>query len=156
MDKKVRQVIEKHHSFYEVMPYYVVVEEGHGTPAATTQRIQAGFDVDVYGIRTSDDPWLPKLSPDYALGYAGLLELVKTISSNCTDGCSIEVIPAGSTVILDTKNDLHSESMVRIEITHRRGLEQPAGMPEEQALEEVEKELQSMGVACHSGGPGGR
>ena len=94
MSKNIRQVIEKHRPFYEVEPYYVLLEEGHGTPAVKTRRIQAGFNVNVYGMKTSDDPGLPGLSPSYALACASLLELTKTIQSHATDACSIEVIPA--------------------------------------------------------------
>ena len=50
MSKNIRQVIEKNRPFYEVVPYYVLLEEGHGTPAVKTRRIQAGFNVNVYGI----------------------------------------------------------------------------------------------------------
>ena len=50
MSKNIRQVIEKHRPFYEVVPYYVLLEEGHGTPAVKTRRIQAGFNVNVYGM----------------------------------------------------------------------------------------------------------
>ena len=79
MSKNIRQVIEKHRPFYEVEPYYVFLEEGHGTPAVKTRRIQAGFNVNVYGMKTSDDPGLPGLSPSYALACESLLELTKTI-----------------------------------------------------------------------------
>ena len=154
MSKNIRQVTEKHRAFYEVVPYYVLLEEGHGTPAVRTRKIQAGFDINVYGLRTSDDPALPGLSPSYALGYAGLLELTKTIQSHTTDACSIELIPFGSTAVLDTKSHLQPQAMLRIRITHQRGLEQPAGKAEQHALEEVEKELRRLGVG--SGRPATR
>jgi hypothetical protein len=153
MSKTISQVIEKHGAFYEVEPYYVFLEEGHGTPAVKTRRIQAGFDVNVYGMRTSDDPGLPGLSPGYALGYASILELAKTIQSR-TNACSIEVIPFGSTAVLDTKSHLQPQAMLRIRITHQRGLEQPACKAEQHALEEVEKELRRLGVV--SGRPATR
>jgi hypothetical protein len=154
MSKNIRQVIEKHRPFFEVEPYYVFLEEGHGTPAVKTRRIQAGFNVNVYGMKTSDDPGLPTLSPGYALGYASILELTKTIQSRSTDTCSIEVIPFGSTAVLDTKSHLQPQAMLRIRITHQRGLEQPAGKAEQHALEEVEKELRRLGVV--SGRPATR
>jgi len=154
MSKNIRQVIEKHRPFYEVEPYYVFLEEGHGTPAVKTRRIQAGFDVNVYGMKTSDDPGLPGLSPGYALGYASILDLTKTIQSHATDACSIEVIPFGSTAVLDTKSHLQPQAMLRIRISHERGLDQPAGKPEQHALEEVEKELRRLGVV--SGRPATR
>ena len=146
MSKDIRQVIEKHRPFYEVEPYYVLLEEGHGTAAVKTRRIQAGFDVNVYGMKTSDDPGLPGLSPSYAVACASLLELTKTIQSHATDACSIEVIPFGSTAVLDTKSHLQPQAMLRIRISHERGLDQPAGKPEQHALEEVEKELRHLGV----------
>ena len=154
MSKNIRQVIEKHRPFYEVEPYYVFLEEGHGTPAVKTRRIQAGFNVNVYGMKTSDDPGLPGLSPSYAVACASLLELTKTIQSHATDACSIEVIPFGSTAVLDTKSYLQPQAMLRIRITHQRGLEQPAGKAEQHALEEVEKELRRLGVV--SGRPATR
>src|SRR4030095_17034013 len=153
MSKNIRQVI-KHRPFYEGVPYYVSLEEGHGTPAVKTRRIQVGFDVNVYGMKTSDDPGMPGLSPSYALGYASILELAKTIQSHATDACSIEVIPFGSTAVLDTKSPLQPQAMLRIRITHQRGLDQPAGKAEQHALEEVEKELRRLGVV--SGRPANR
>ncbi len=144
MPKNIRHLIQEHHAFYEVRPYYVVLEEGHGTPAVKTRRIQAGFDVDVYGVHTTEDPTLP--GPDYALACASLLDLMKTIALPTTGGCSIEVIPFGSTVFFDTKRHLQPEGMLRVRITNCRGLDQPAGQPEQRALEEIEKELQSLGI----------
>ena len=154
MTKTICQVVEEHGAFYEVEPYYVFLEEGHGTPAVKTRRIQAGFNVNVYGMKTSDDPGLPGLSPSYALACASLLELTKTIQSHATDACSIEVIPFGSTAVLDTKSHLQPQAMLRIRITHQRGLEQPADKPEQHALEEVEEELRRLGVS--SGRPATR
>jgi hypothetical protein len=146
MDNNLHHLIQVHDAFYEVMPYYVTLEQGHGTPAAKTQRIQAGFDVDVYGIKTSEEPSLPERSPDYALIHESFLELAKTVSSHSTEGCTVDVIPFGSTVILDTKKNLQEEATLRIRITHCRGLDQPAGPPEQRTLEEVEKELRRFGV----------
>ena len=146
MDEKIRQLIEQHHAYYEVAPYYIVIDEGYGTPAAKTRRIQHGFDVDVYGIKTSDDRGLPATSPDYALGRAVLQKLAKTISSHCTDNCSIEIAPFGSTEFLAPKDHFQTSAKLQVRITHRRGLDQPAGFSEQQALEELEKQLQSLGI----------
>lgn len=145
MDEKIRQLIEQHHAYYEVTPYDIVIDESHGTPAAKTRRIQCGFDVDVYGIKTSDDRGLPETSPDYALGRAVLQELAKTISSHSTDNCSIEITPFGSTEFLTPKDHFQASAKLEVRITHHRGLDQPAGPSEQQALEELEKQLQSLG-----------
>lgn len=155
MDKQVRQLMEQHHAHYEVIPHYVLLEEGHGTPAVKTHSIQAGFDIDVYGMKTSDDPGLPATSPDYALGSAILQELAKTISSHSTDRCHVEVTSFGSTEFLETKDRFQPKAMLQVRITHYRGLDQPAGPSEQRALEEIEKELQSLGITRRFG-PGSR
>ena len=144
------KLIEQHHAYYEVLPYHIVLEEGHGTPAATTRMIQAGFDVDVYGTETSDAPGLPAKSPDYALGRSILQELAKTVSSHSTGGCSVQVISFGSTEFIDPKDHFQPKAMLQVKITHHRGLDQPAGPAEQRALEEIEKGLQNLGVTRRS------
>lgn len=146
MDEKIRQLIEQHHAYYEVSPYYLVIDVSPATRAAETRMIQHGFDVDVYGIKTSGDRGLPASSPDYALGSALLQELAKTASSHSTDKCSIKITPFGSTEFLDPKNDFQASARLQVRITHQRGLDQPAGVSEQQALEEIEKQLQSLGI----------
>jgi hypothetical protein len=143
MSENVRAVIERHHGFYEVIPYYILLEERPHGAKATTRRIQAGYDIDVYGIKTSLEP---EAASDYALIYTALKEVVETILPHTSDACLIEVIPFGSTVILDTRRHLQPEGMLRIRITHGRGLDQPAGAPEERALKEVEEQLRVLGV----------
>ena len=103
MSDIIRQLIEEHYSYYEVLPYYVVVEEGHGLPHATARRIQAGFDVDIYGTRIENDP--PWQSHKYQLGYAELEKLAEETSHHPSDSCSIEVIPSYSNIFFDTQND---------------------------------------------------
>ena len=44
MARNARRLIEEHQAFSKVMLYQIVIEEGHGTPAARTCRIQAGFE----------------------------------------------------------------------------------------------------------------
>jgi len=143
MSENVREVIEQHHAFYEVLPYYIELEQRPQGALATTRRIQAGFDVDVYGIKSSLEP---EAAHDYELVYATLRSVVQTILPHITDFCSIEVIPFGSSVILDTRRHLRPEGMLRIRITHGRGLDQPAAALEERALKEVEEQLQILGV----------
>jgi len=143
MSENVCQVIQQRHAFYGVSPYYVVREERpNGAPAAT-RRIQAGFDIDVYGIKSSPDP---EASPDYVLAYTTLQKMVETVLLHTSDHCSIEVIPFFSTVILDTRRHLQPEDILRIRITHTRGLDQPAGASEERALKQIEEQLNVLGV----------
>jgi len=100
MADAIRQLIKEHHAYYEVLPYYVVIEEGHGSPAANTHRVQAGFDIDIYGRRIENK--LPLHSPNYALGYAALQKIVEDTSRQPSTSCSIEVISFLSTILFDT------------------------------------------------------
>ena len=143
MSENIREVIQQRHTFYGVSPYYVVREERPNGALATTRRIQAGFDIDVYGIKASLEP---EPSPDYVLAYRALQRMVETVLLHTSDHSSIEVIPFPSTVILDTRRHLQPEDMLRIRITHTRGLDQPAGVSEESALKEIQEQLQALGV----------
>jgi len=144
MSEDLREVVNKHHAFYEVLPYCVVLEERHGSPTAITRTIQAGFDVDIYGRNLTNDMAMPGPDPDYALGYLELKEMTKEILPQA-GSCSLEVMSFPSRVGLDARN--HAvEAMLRIRIA-RRDLDQPAGTAEQQALKEVENQLRGLGVA---------
>jgi hypothetical protein len=147
MSQDFRSLAQEYHAFYEVSPYYVLLDERPLGRPATTRRVQAGFHVDVYGVRQEDNE--PAMPPphDYAVGYAELQEIAERASQHATDSCSLEVIPFPSTAIIDSRNRGQVEAMIRIQISHGRGLDQPAGLPEQRALEEVERELESLGIA---------
>jgi len=148
MSESARQLIAKHHSFYEVVPYYVVIEEAHGRSVHTTRRSQVGFDVDIYGLKTSDDPGFPSSSVDYARAYSILQQIVDEIARNTGNSCSIELFGFGSTVFPDTRNGFHPEAMLRIRITHLGNLDQPIDVPEHNALEEIETQLLGLGIGA--------
>jgi len=137
-------LVKKYRVFYEVLPYHVVIEEAHGSPAATRHIIQAGFDVDVHALSNKDEQELPPPG-DYALGYAGLKKIVDTLAQHARE-CAIEVIPFPSTVFSEARENFRSEAVIRIRISHRRGIDQPVGLPEQHALEELESQLQGVGL----------
>jgi hypothetical protein len=145
MAENVSQLINEHRAFYEVTPYYVVVEDAHGTPAATRSRIQAGFDVDIYGEITSKE--LPP--PDYPLAIAVVKDIADAVAQHTNDSCSIRVIPFPSMVVLDTRDHLRTQARLRIRISHSRGLSEPSGVLEERALREIEDELKKLRVPRH-------
>jgi hypothetical protein len=60
--------------------------------------------------------------------------------------CSIEVIPFPATVFFEAREQFRSEAVVRIRISHCRGLDQPSGLPEQHALKEIEEQLEALGV----------
>jgi len=146
MSEDFRSLAQEHHAFYEVSPYYVLLDERPVGLPATTRSVQAGFNVDVYGIRTEDtEPAMPP-PQEYALGCAELQKIAERVSQHTSDCCSLKVIGFSSTAIIDSRNHGQVEAMIRIQISHERGLNQPAGSPEQRALQEVEKELKSLGI----------
>ena len=136
-------LVKKYCIFYEVSPYQVLSEEAHGSPAATRQIIQAGFEVDVCGLSNKVELELPPPG-DYALGYARIKEIVDTVAQHASE-CSIEVIPFPSDVFSGARENFRSEAVIRIQISHR-GIDQPVGPAEQHALEELERQLQGLGV----------
>ena len=146
MADNVRSLAKEYHAFYEVSPYYVLLDERPVGGPAMTRTVQAGFNIDVCGVRIEDDE--PAMPPphEYALAYAKLQEVAEKVSQHTSDSCSLEVISFPSTAIIDARNHGQVEAMLRIQISHFRGLDQPAGLPERQAFEEVERELKSLGI----------
>ena len=140
-------VIQEHHAFYEVLPYYIVVEDANGGLSPTTRRVHAGFDIDIYGESLAQNWGIPGPDPDYTLGYSELRKIAEEASRHATDSCSLEVIEFPATVFFDLRRHGKQEALLRIRISHCRGLHEPAGLPEQRALEELEKELKSLGVA---------
>jgi hypothetical protein len=143
----IRELIKRREAFYEVLPYHVVVEERLPGRAVTTRRILAGFDIDVYG-----DIAMSELhsSPDRALGYAALQDIASETADQSSESCSIEVIPFESTLIIDSRRKFQPEGMLRIRITHSRGLDEPSGGSEESALRAILRQLHELGVSSGS------
>jgi len=145
MSENLEQLAKKYHAFYEVSPYYLVIEEGLGSPTATRHIVQAGFDVDVHGVSNKSELELPPTA-EYASGYAELKRIADGVSQNASE-CFIEVIPFPATVFSDARRHFQSEAVLRIRIEHQGDVDQHAGLAEQHALEEVEKQLQRLGVA---------
>lgn len=145
---EVHALIQRHHAFYEVRPYYLVADTREQNGASASRRVQAGFEVDIYGVNFEH-----KLPPtaEYSFAYASLQEVVQSILPHTTDFCSLEVVPLPASSVIDARKHMQWLGMLRIRITHARGLEQPAGPPEERALKELEARLQELGMSPKSG-----
>jgi len=141
MSRNVMEIVKKHRVFYEVVPYYVLVEERQRGTAAGRRRILAGFDVDLYGAKTREEH---EPEADYRAGYAALMDAVEKVLLHSTDSCVIEVISSASAVFLDPRSGF--QRTLRVRITHGRGLDQPADTPEETALKKIQEELRNLGI----------
>lgn len=144
MSQSIRELIRQYQAFYEVLPYYVQIEERSPEGPARTQRLQAGFDIDIYGVKNGLEPG--PLS-DYAQAHAALQEVANTVTHDTTHCCSIEVISFASTVIIDTRRHFQPEGVIRIRISHTRGLDQPFGPTEETALKATLVQLHDLGIS---------
>jgi hypothetical protein len=143
----IRSLIEEHHAYYEVLPYYAPAGHDHTTrPRAGMQRIQAGFNVDIYGVRTADDEPAPPPAEEYEVAFVELQRIVDIVSEVVADSCSVEIIPFPSVAIVDGR-DGKVKSLLRLRISHRAGIDGPVGIPEQRALDEIEKQLKAMGLA---------
>jgi len=139
MSENIHELVEQHDAFYQVLPYYILQEE---PTQRTTKRIQAGFDIDVYGIKASHEQHPGR---DYVLGYLALEKLVEVLLLHTAGSCSVEVIPFPSTVVFDAKRQFQEEGMLRIRIMHKSL--QPAGETEERALKEIKERLHELGLS---------
>jgi hypothetical protein len=143
MSGDVRQVIESHHCYFEVSPYSIVTEDRPVGGAVSVRRVQAGFDFDIFGVKMSSQP---DPAAEYWLVYTRLKEVVDAVRHENNQACFIEVIPFGSTIVLDTRNHLQPMVMLRIRVTHNGDIHEPAGAAEQQAVKAVEAQLSTLGM----------
>jgi hypothetical protein len=147
MPKDARGLVKEHHAFYEVLPYYVLLDEKHASLPATKVRTQAGFDVDIYGGNPGKEFTPPGADLDYALSYAELQKIADDVAHRTSECCSLDLISFPSRIVLDARSNREARGMLRIRITPRRGLDRAAGVAEEQVLKELEKQLHQVGLA---------
>lgn len=148
MSESIEELVERHNPFYEVQPYYVVLEKRRYGAIVTSTRIQAGFDIDVYGDNVEGEE-MP--AGDYVQACAILKKMVEAILPDTSESCAVEIIPFQETVFLDAKRKFQPQGMLRIRISHGRGLDQPAGPPEERALKQIQQQLDAIGLKPRTG-----
>ena len=148
MSEDIRQILDSHHCYLEVSPYYVVAEDRPVNGPVSVRRVQAGFDLDIYGVKMSREPDPPA---EYWLVYNRLKEVAEVVQGENHRACSIEVIPFGSTIVLDTRNHLQPMALLRIRVAHRGDIHEPAGPAEQEAIKAVEAQLTSLGVVAGRG-----
>jgi hypothetical protein len=146
MAPDLRSLVDQHHMYYEVSAYYVVNEIRKKDASAVHQNVQAGFDVDLYGTGIGADL---KLSPDSEqvhLVLQNLERVAREIVPQAADSELIEILPEYGTLYFEAGHRQGPEAMVRIRITHSRGIDQPSGPLETQTLDAVQKQLKALGV----------
>jgi hypothetical protein len=141
----VQQVLDRYHAFYEVRPYYMVLDEHPAGAPRIEQKVQAGFDVNLYGIlQTCHFPVFHTAEGRLVLDYFG--SVAREIQSTVGHECTVELMAETDSVVRDTRRHFQPEAMLRIRISHDRGLDQSAGPPEEQALKAIRNVLHELNV----------
>jgi hypothetical protein len=141
----VHDVLEGHHVGYEVRPFYVVLDQRPAGAPPKEQKIQAGYDVDLYGVLENEH--LPLYRSEGSRRVVKYFETVaQQIQSKVGNQSTIQVMPYTDSIVLDTQHHFQPEVMLRIRISHARGLDQPAGTAEEQALTAIREILAELGV----------
>ena len=144
-ETEIHALLERHGVKYEVRPYdEVLILNPVGAPAID-KKVQAGFDVNLYG--TLETEHLPLYSSEGAHKVVRYFEeLAQDIGSNVGQRCTVQVIAEEDSLILDSQHNLRPEAMLTIRIAHCRGMGQPEGPAEEQALAEVTARLKELGI----------
>ena len=139
----VQGVFQRHRVRYEVRPYYVFFEQRPPGAPSVGQRIHAGFDVDLFG--TLDKMEVPRLLREEGDIVFGYFEAVaREVQSQVGQGCTVEIIGYPDSLVLDSH--FQPQAMVRIRISHSRGLDQSEGPAEEQALNAIRDKLHALGL----------
>jgi hypothetical protein len=141
----VHEILKRHGARYEVRPYYILLDQRPVGAPPIQLRVQAGFDVDLYGALEKEQ--FPLFGSE---GARMLVDYLKTVAqgiqAKAGQHCEIEIIPSTDSLSLDTHQHFQPQAMLRIRITHNRGLDQPEGPPEEQALKAIRETLRELGV----------
>ena len=123
MTEDLQLLAKKYQAFYDVSPYYVTVEERHGSSSAAIQRVQTGFEVNIYGVNAKEQLAPPGDDPDYVQGCSEVRNIAAEVLDQTGGPCAGEAMLFPSTAVLESR-----------------------GRPEQRALEEVEKRLEALGI----------
>jgi len=91
-EARIREVLEQHDTQYEVRPYYVVADHRPVGASPIVHRIEAGFDVDLYGVLEKEQ--FPLFRGEGARIVVDHFKAVaQDFQSKAGGQCTIEFIP---------------------------------------------------------------
>ena len=145
-EAEVHEVLKRHDARYEVRPCYEMFDLHPVGGPAITQRVQSGFDVDLYGKLLEKERL-----PLYEIAGAGTVleyftKVAQDVQSKIGQHCTVQVLTYSGSLVLETGHDFRPEIMLRIRIAHTRGMDQAGGPPEEQAVEALRRVLRQLEV----------
>ena len=131
---------------YEVSQYFVVLDDRtYGRPPIQ-RRIPAGFDLDLYAAGPDHGSVLSFQNGELRKTADELSAACAEAVAHGSEASTIEIIPFEGTLVLNVQEHFEPEVLVRIGITHSRGLDRPAGASEDKARAGVEERLKALGV----------
>jgi len=145
-ENSARDLLRRHAAHFEVSPYYIVLDERTFGAPPIHRRIHAGFDIDLYGQGFTGPSTVSIENSDLRATLSDFSSACREVVSHSAENCTIEILPFDGTLVLDVKDHFKPEALVRIRITHLRGLDQRAGASEEKALADIAHTLESLGL----------
>ena len=141
----IQEILAGHRVWYEFRPHYVVVDQRPPGASPVERMLPTGFDVDLYA-ELQTEQFQRDHDPKSQEVRAYFESLAKEIQTQVGQQCTVEILPYRDIVILDTQDHFHPEAMLQIQIGHCRGIDQPSGSPEEQALHLLQDRLHDLGI----------
>ncbi len=141
----LQEFLVGHRVWYEFRPHYVVLDQRPPCGPPVQRMLAAGFDVDLYAELQTEQFGLDHDQQAHAV-RSYLESAAKEIQTQVGQQCTVEIMPYRDMVILDTHDHFQPEAMLQIQIGHCRGMDQPSGPPEEQALHILQNKLHDLGV----------
>src|SRR5260370_25879183 len=111
----IHEVLEQHHARYEVRPYYVILDQRPAGAPPIEQKVQAGFDVNLYGALEKEQ--LPLYRSEGARRVVNYFEAVALeIEANAGQHWNIEGTPYTDSLVPATTTHLHPQSILQLPI----------------------------------------
>lgn len=146
MADDIRELIEQHHISYQVWPYDVVVDIHKQNAPTIYQKVQSGFDIELYGSGSGQDLDLSSGRDQFDSTLRALQTVAKAVMLKPPHTQCVEVQRFDTNFYFLPSHNFRPEALLRIRITHFRGLDQPAGPLETQTRDAIESQLQALGV----------
>lgn len=141
---EIQKLLEPFNPYYEVSPYYIVVDQHPVHGPRIERKVQAGFNVAIYGSLANQR--LPLFQSQAAHTFVNYLEsAAKEIASEAGNHCTIEIVPWTQSLTFDSQQ-LRPQGRLQIRIAHARGLGQSQESSEEFALHAILKLVHELGV----------
>jgi hypothetical protein len=141
----LQEFLAGHRVWYEFRPHYVIVDQRPPGAPSVQRIIPAGFDVDLYAQFETEQFGLDRDGKAHEV-RTYFESAAKEIQAQVGQQCTVEIMPYRDMVILDTHEHFQLEAMLQIQIGHCRGIDQPAGPPQEQALDLLKNRLHDLGI----------